>query len=141
MHIVTCTVFETSVSGGPAGASGCSTMSCKWLDYEMWPMENCGTACVINEIHIDFEVGLLTHCGPVMQICVNCIFALQLWKMDDAKLPFDTRLVFTHLITQYLENFLIWSSGLDFKKKTWLYFELMICDKYGGKNTGPQCVK
>jgi hypothetical protein len=22
----------------------------------------------------------------------------------------------------------------------WLYFELMICDKYSGKNTGPQCV-
>jgi hypothetical protein len=22
----------------------------------------------------------------------------------------------------------------------WLYFELMICDKYRGKNTGPQCV-
>jgi hypothetical protein len=27
------------------------------------------------------------------------------------------------------------------KKKGGLYFELMICDKYRGKNTGPQCVK
>jgi hypothetical protein len=27
-----------------------------------------------------------------------------------------------------------------FKKKTWLYFELMTCDRYRGKNTGPQCV-
>jgi hypothetical protein len=27
-----------------------------------------------------------------------------------------------------------------FRKKTWLYFEFMICDKYRGKNTGPQCV-
>jgi hypothetical protein len=26
------------------------------------------------------------------------------------------------------------------KKKKWLYFELMICDKSRGKNTGPQCV-
>jgi hypothetical protein len=26
-------------------------------------------------------------------------------------------------------------------KKTWIYFELMIYDKYRGKNTGPQCVK
>jgi hypothetical protein len=33
-----------------------------------------------------------------------------------------------------------WSSGPDLKK-TLLYFELMICDKYRGKNTGPQCVK
>jgi hypothetical protein len=58
--------------------------------------------------------GILTHCGPVTQICVFCIFALQLWKTDDAKLPFNTRLVFMHLITQYMEHFLIWSSGLDF---------------------------
>jgi hypothetical protein len=26
-------------------------------------------------------------------------------------------------------------------KKIWLYFDLMICDKYGGENTGPQSVK
>jgi hypothetical protein len=26
-------------------------------------------------------------------------------------------------------------------KKTKLYFELTICEKYRGKNTGPQCVK
>jgi hypothetical protein len=36
--------------------------------------------------------------------------------------------------------YIIWSSGPDLKKM-WLYFELMICDKYRGKNTGPQCVK
>jgi hypothetical protein len=29
--------------------------------------------------------------------------------------------------------------GPDLKKKL-LYFELVICDKYRGKNTGPQCV-
>jgi hypothetical protein len=83
---------------------------------------------------------MLTNCGPVTQICVICIFALQLWKMDDAKLPFNTRFVFTHLITQYMEHFLIWSSGSDFFKKKWLYFKLMIYDKYRGKNTGLQCV-
>jgi hypothetical protein len=27
-----------------------------------------------------------------------------------------------------------------FLKNTWLYFELMIYDKYRGKNTNPQCV-
>jgi hypothetical protein len=27
-----------------------------------------------------------------------------------------------------------------FKKRTCLYFELIICDKYRGKNTSPQCV-
>jgi hypothetical protein len=41
----------------------------------------------------------------VTQICVFCVFALQLWKTDDAKLPFNTRLFFTHLITQYMERF------------------------------------
>jgi hypothetical protein len=56
----------------------------------------------------------LTNCGPVTQICVFCVFTLKLWKTDDAKLPFNTRLVFTHLITQYMESFLIWSSGPDF---------------------------
>jgi hypothetical protein len=45
-----------------------------------------------------------TQCGPVTQICGFCIFALQLGKTDDAKLPFNTRLVFTHLITQYMER-------------------------------------
>jgi hypothetical protein len=61
--------------------------------------------------------AVLTHCGLVTQICVFCVFALQLWKTDDANLPFNTRLVFPHLITQYLEHFLIWSSRPDFKKK------------------------
>jgi hypothetical protein len=37
-------------------------------------------------------------------------------RTGDACLPFNTRLVFTHLITQYLEYFLIWSSGPDLKK-------------------------
>jgi hypothetical protein len=36
-----------------------------------------------------------------MQVCV---FTLQLWKTDDAKLPFNMRLIFTHLITQYMER-------------------------------------
>jgi hypothetical protein len=49
----------------------------------------------------------LTHWGPVTQICV---FALQFWKRDDANLCFNTRLVFTHLITQYMERFFYWSS-------------------------------
>jgi hypothetical protein len=31
--------------------------------------------------------------------------------------------------------------GRIFFKKMLLYFELMICDKYRGKNTSPQCVK
>jgi hypothetical protein len=61
-----------------------------------------------------------------------CIFALQLWKTDEANLRFNTRLVFTHLITQYMERFLTGPPGRMFKK-TWLYFELMICDKYRGK--------
>jgi hypothetical protein len=32
-------------------------------------------------------------------------------------------------------------SGPDYFFLKWLYFELMICDKYRGKNTGPQSVK
>jgi hypothetical protein len=61
--------------------------------------------------------------------------------MDDAKLPFNTRLVFMRLITQYMERKkMVLRAGIFFKKK-WLYFELMIYDKYRGKNTGPQCVK
>jgi hypothetical protein len=55
-------------------------------------------------------------------------------------LPFNMRLVFTHLISQYMERLLTGPPGRMFKK-TWLYFELMICDKYRGKNTGPQFVK
>jgi hypothetical protein len=31
-------------------------------------------------------------------------FALQLWKTGDAQFHFNTRLVFTHLITQYMER-------------------------------------
>jgi hypothetical protein len=54
-----------------------------------------------------------------------CVFALQLLKTDDANLRFNTRLVFTHLITQYMDFFLLvlW---VGFLKKMWLYFELMI---------------
>jgi hypothetical protein len=33
-----------------------------------------------------------------------------------------------------------WFSWPGLKKKTLRYFELMICDKYRGKNTSPQCV-
>jgi hypothetical protein len=43
--------------------------------------------------YLGTAVRKLKHCGPVTQICV---FGLQLWKMDDAKLPFNTRLVFMH---------------------------------------------
>jgi hypothetical protein len=68
------------------------------------------------------------------------IFALQSWKTDDVKLRFNTHLVFTHLITQYMEHFFTGPPGRMFKKM-WLYFELMICDKYREKNTGPQSVK
>jgi hypothetical protein len=53
---------------------------------------------LMSRIYMKTEI--LTHCGPVTQICVFCVFALQLWKTDDANLPFNTRLVFTHLITQ-----------------------------------------
>jgi hypothetical protein len=55
--------------------------------------------------------------------------------MDDAQFPFNTRLVYTHLL-----NFKNGPPGQVFKKKL-LYFELMIYDKYRGKNIGPQCVK
>jgi hypothetical protein len=60
--------------------------------------------CIFLNGNLCMEVLItLTHCGPVTQICVFCIFALQLWKTDDTKLPFNTRLVFMHLITQYME--------------------------------------
>jgi hypothetical protein len=36
---------------------------------------------------ITVSTRTLTHCGPVTQICVFCVFALQLWKTDDANLP------------------------------------------------------
>jgi hypothetical protein len=54
--------------------------------------------------------------------------------------------VLTHTLGFYALNYTIhgeyikWSSGPDFKK-TLLYYELMIYDKYRGKNTGPKCVK
>jgi hypothetical protein len=83
----------------------------------------------------------LTHWGPVTQICVFCVFALQLWKTDVANLCFNTRLVCTHLIAQYMDGFFTGPPGRMFKKNvTLLWIELMICDKYRGKNTGPQSV-
>jgi hypothetical protein len=48
-----------------------------------------------------YATRTLTLWQPVTQICV---FALQLRKMDDVNLRFNTRLVFTHLITQYMER-------------------------------------
>jgi hypothetical protein len=57
------------------------------------------------------------------------------------------KIAFLHALGFYALNYPVhkayinWSSGPDLKKKTWLYFELMIYDKYTGKNTGPQCVK
>jgi hypothetical protein len=58
----------------------------------------------------------LTHCGSVTQICVICVFALQLWKTDDAKLPFNTRLIFTQLHNTW-SIFKNGPSGPDLKKK------------------------
>jgi hypothetical protein len=70
----------------------------------------------------------------------NLRLFIQFWKTDDANLHFNTRLVFTHLITQYMEQ-KKWSIRAGFFLKKWLYFELMICDKYRGKYTSPQSVK
>jgi hypothetical protein len=64
-----------------------------------------------------------------------------MWKTDDANLHFNTGLVFYALNYTIHKAYINWSSRPDLKKKTWLYFELMICDKYRGKNTGPKCVK
>jgi hypothetical protein len=59
-------------------------------------------------------------------------FCIAVWKTDDANLRFNTRLDFTHLITQWMERLKIGPLGRMFKK-TRLYFELMICDKYKRK--------
>ena len=48
MHIMTCTIFESWLSGGPAGVSGCGKMSCKGLDYEMWP-GNCNQWNIVEQ--------------------------------------------------------------------------------------------
>jgi hypothetical protein len=50
-----------------------------------------------------------------------------------------TRAWILRTITQYITQQLQVVAAVG-SKKMWLYFELMICDKYGGKNTGPQCV-
>jgi hypothetical protein len=48
---------------------------------------------------------------------------------------------FTHLITQYIKQKKKKKVGAERGlEKKGLYFELMLCDKYRGKNTGPQCV-
>jgi hypothetical protein len=47
---------------------------------------------------------MLTHCGPETRILVFGVFSLQLWKTDDANLTFNTRVDFTHLITQYIKQ-------------------------------------
>jgi hypothetical protein len=46
----------------------------------------------------------LTHCGPETRILVFGVFPLQLWKTDDANLPFNTHVDFTHLITQSIKQ-------------------------------------
>jgi hypothetical protein len=51
-----------------------------------------------------------------MQICIFCVFALQLWKTDDANMRFNTPFVFTHLITQYMESLKNGPPGRIFKK-------------------------
>jgi len=50
------------MSGGPDGVSSCGKMSCKMITvrnvtWKLQPMEYCGTTCVINEIHTEFEKG------------------------------------------------------------------------------------
>jgi hypothetical protein len=72
------------------------------------------------------HVVKLTHFGPETRILVFGVFSLQLWKTDDANLPFNTRVDFTHLITQKIKKkFQVEERG--YLKKTWLYFELMAC--------------
>jgi hypothetical protein len=79
--------------------------SCQLIQW--WPCFFLCTAflsIIRNYLVISDYLLLLTHCRPVTQICVFCVFALQLWKTDDANLPFNTRLVFTYLITQYIKH-------------------------------------
>jgi hypothetical protein len=76
-----------------------------WTRWILFTNTFCRSACEMFLMHAVTAVfNSLTHCGPVTQIWVFCVSALQLWKTDDAKLPFNTRLVFTHLITQYMER-------------------------------------
>ena len=51
-------------------------------------------------VHISpwFMLMILTHCGPVTQICV---FTLQLCETDDANLRFNTRFLSTHCTLNY----------------------------------------
>jgi hypothetical protein len=60
-------------------------------------------------------------------------------KMDDAKLPFNTRLFLYALNYAIHGAYIKWSSGPDLKKLR-LYVELKIYDKNRRKITGPQCV-
>ena len=71
----------------------------------------------------------LTHCGRVTQVCV---YALQLWKTNDAHLRFWHALGFHALytlITQYMQPFSEWSCWRVFIE-TWPHSEVMIFDKY-----------
>jgi hypothetical protein len=85
----------------------------------------------------EFLISVLTHWGPVTQICVFCIFSLQLWKTDDANLRCNTHLVFTHLITQYMELFLLvlWARCLKKGDFTLIYrFVIKIEEKIPVRN-------
>jgi hypothetical protein len=48
--------------------------------------------------------SFFTHFGPVTQICVICVFCITTVKDKNANLPFNTHLVFTHLITKYINR-------------------------------------
>jgi hypothetical protein len=79
------------------------------------------------------ERGILTLWRPVTQICVFFAFLHYNYETRNyANSCFNMRLVFMHLITQYMEHLKNGPPGRIFKK-TWLYFELMICVKYRGK--------
>jgi hypothetical protein len=87
----------------------------------LWPLQYNSINGTSTEESVEHNSNIiLTHCGPVTQICVLCVFALRLWKTDDAKLPFNTHLVFTHLITQYVECKKIGPPGRIYKKNVTL---------------------
>jgi hypothetical protein len=58
----------------------------------------------LNPVHTPISYSLKIHLNTMRTGDANlrffCVFALQFWKMDDTDLRFNTRLVFTHLITQ-----------------------------------------
>jgi hypothetical protein len=75
------------------------TLGCYFVSHyeqeatNIWP--------IINHCKI---MNILTHRGPETRILVFGVFSLQLWKTDDANLHFNTRMDFTHLITQYTKQ-------------------------------------